>query len=162
MTSCLIARDRSTSYPKCSLLVWNLPAKLIFTWRDTRNSLLWRPSENIAAAREIGEIVQHSDRVVYLAHYYGRPLEYWAEIAGTFWPRSALPWPVATAENSDLDIQTRIDRLGFDPEYFVITDFDEYDNHPDMQTYLSNCELVAEDGRYLIYEFCTPDAAPEN
>jgi hypothetical protein len=47
--------------------------------------------ESRKVAREIGELVGHSVRVVFVSPYYGNPLSYHAEVAGDFWRRANRP-----------------------------------------------------------------------
>ena len=53
---------------------------------------------------------------------------------------------------------------GFVPDYFVITDFDEFErHHSDLREYLtSNCQTVAEADRYLIYGSCLNTDVPDS
>lgn len=85
-------------------------------------------------------------------------LQYYGELAGTSWPK-AIEHPLYRRPDArELSIQERLDGLGFEPEYFVITDFNDYQmRHPDLKAFLeSQCELVAESEYYLIYDgHCT-------
>jgi hypothetical protein len=83
--------------------------------------------------------VQHSDRVVFVARNYGLPLQYNAELTGHHWPRSIEYWLYAGKGNGSCRLRSRYAALGFTPEYFVITHFDEYrKNHVDLQGYLES------------------------
>ena len=125
-------------------------------YSEVRNSLYQTRLENPAIAQEIGRIIEHSSRTVYVAFYYGVPLEYYGEFGGA-------PWPVAIEVEfyrrqgeRELSVQERIDRLGFVPEYYVITHFDLYNRkHQDLQSYLkNNCSMLKETDLYLIYANC--------
>jgi len=64
---------------------------LFFLTLDLRHDLRVRGKiETEAVAREIGKIVNHGTRNLFISPYYGGPLEYFAEIAGAYWPRSGL------------------------------------------------------------------------
>ena len=118
-------------------------------------------------AWQVGEIVGHSTRVVYVSQYYGGPLEYHGELSGWFWPRSmkdtdrALGNAPAVAGRS---VAERLADLGtaqaraapdFVPEYFVITDFREDAHHDDLAEYLdAHCRKLAEDAAYLVFGEC--------
>jgi Dolichyl-phosphate-mannose-protein mannosyltransferase len=137
--------------------------------------------ESRAIAQEIGNIVQHSDKVAYLATYYGMPLEYYGELSGTYWPRRLVNWDwvkdrqqgiieqskqdwsrritnwiFRRLEQRELSIQERFEGLNIVPEYFVITDFDEFNrHHGDLKVFLEhNCSLIAKRDKYLIYRDC--------
>ena len=125
-------------------------------YREVRGSLYQTRLEDPAVAWEIGEVIQHSPRTVYVAYYYGVPLEYYGEFGGA-------PWPVRIEDEfyrrpgeRELSVQERIVGLGFEPEYFVITHFDLYNRkHQDLQVYLkNNCSALKETNAYLIYANC--------
>ncbi|HET9905883.1 MAG TPA: hypothetical protein VFQ23_04565, partial [Anaerolineales bacterium] len=127
-------------------------------YTEVRNSLYQTNLENPTVAREIGRIIQHSSRTVFVAFYYGVPLEYYGEFGGA-------PWPVRIEEEfyrrqgeRELSIPERIDSLGFVPEYYVITHFNLYNRkHQDLQAYLeNNCSVLKETEAYLIYSKCGP------
>jgi hypothetical protein len=109
--------------------------------------------ERREVAEAIGKIVGHSRHTVFIASYYGRPLEYFGQLSGTFWPRREEHWAYQNAGSTALSVEDRLQNLGFSPEYFVITDFSEYRNHHgDLQNYLTtNGRLVAENDAYLVY-----------
>jgi hypothetical protein len=144
-------------------LYWRLTAigvlgvALCFSFLEVRSRAGTQVFESVETAREIGEIVNHSTRVVYLARYYGLPLQYNGELTGAYWPRKISYYLYRRAGDRELSIQQRLDGLGFTPEYFVITDWNEYrKNHTDLQEYLADhCVLVAENDRYLVYNTCT-------
>ncbi|MCI0560736.1 MAG: glycosyltransferase family 39 protein, partial [Nitrososphaera sp.] len=101
--------------------------------------------ENVAAAREIGEIVSHSTRVVYVAPFYGMPLEYYGELTGAYWPRSIANTDQALGISRSRSVEERLNALDFAPQYFVITNFDEFSrHHTDLKEFLErNCPLFA-------------------
>jgi 4-amino-4-deoxy-L-arabinose transferase-like glycosyltransferase len=141
---------------------WWVPVAAIFllavyfAHREVRESLYRYHFENPAMAREIGWIVQHSPRTVYVAHHYGLPLLYFGELGGTDWPVRIEDEFYRRPDARELSVQERLDGLGFIPEYFVITNFDLYNRkHQDLQVYLqNNCSLLAETSAYLIYANC--------
>jgi hypothetical protein len=121
--------------------------------------------ESIATAREIGDLVNHSNRVVYLARAYGTPLEYYGELTGTFFPRAVSSRDRALGKKGEtLSVEQRLDALGFNLEYFVITNFNEFErHHGDLREYLAdNCSELASSERYIIYEQCEkPDQSSQ-
>ena len=104
-------------------------------------------------AAEIGERVEHSTRVAYVAYTYGLPLEYHGELAGEAWPRPARGWPLARRGEGPRSIGQRLEGLGFPPDYFVITDFREYErHHADLRAALErDATLVTRAERYAIW-----------
>ena len=129
---------------------------LYFSYREVHDSLYQFHMEDPAVAHEIGEIVHHSPRTVFVSNYYGVPLEYYGEFGGA-------PWPVRIEDafyrrpgEPELSVEERIDGLGFTPEYFVITNFNLFNHkHQDLRAYLeNNCPILKETGAYLIYANC--------
>jgi hypothetical protein len=110
--------------------------------------------ERKEVAEEIGNVVDHSSQTVYVASYYGWPLEYYAELTGTYWPRSVSDIDSALGVHQVVSVEDRLENLGFTPEYFIITDFSEFNrHHSDLKVFLSqNTELMAESEAYLIYK----------
>jgi hypothetical protein len=131
---------------------------LLMNFRETNDSFRSHPViERKDVAEEIGEIVNHSQATVYIASYYGRPLEYYGELTGTYWPRSISDLDSALGINQVLTVEDRFKKLEFDPEYFIITDFSEYNrHHPDLKEYLSqNFPVKAHSEHFLIYQLST-------
>jgi 4-amino-4-deoxy-L-arabinose transferase-like glycosyltransferase len=142
---------------------WRLPvvgAAMLLVWwsfREVRQALSAdRNMESVSVARRIGEIVHHSSRTVYLARYYGLPLQYNGELSGAYWPRRITYWLYRRPGERERSIDERLNAIGFTPEFFVITDFAEYEaNHADLAEYLEGkCSRVAVADEYLIYDAC--------
>jgi hypothetical protein len=133
-----------------------LVVMFFFGYRQINEGLHRAVFESESTAKEVGEIVHHSDQTVFIAHHYGLPLEYYGELSGAFWPKSSTYWFYREEGERELSVQERIDALGFEPEYFVITNFNEFTRlHQDLQSYLvQSCKVLAEDDDYLIYEKC--------
>ena len=130
--------------------------------------------ESPQVAREIGEMIGHSTKTLFLAPYYGRPLEYHAELSGQYWPRRRLSqdlidyglrggtgggrdlmgWLRRRPAYGEVGLEERFQALEFSPDYFVITAFREFErHHSDLAEFLDgNCSLVAADPEYLIFD----------
>ena len=105
----------------------------------------------------IGEIVHHSTKAVYVANNYGITLEYNGKLTGSYWPRRIeSPLYLSTRGQRILSIEERLAALNFVPEYFIITNFREYEqNHTDLRDYLdANCSIFSKSDEYLIYSGC--------
>jgi len=126
---------------------------IFFDVRDVRAGLNAPNFESEQLAQEIGEIVNHSSRLVLVSLHYGQSLEYYGRLSGAPWPKAIEYWLYRRPGERELSIQERLDNLGYEPEYFVITDFNGLNNrHPDLKEYLSaNCTIFAESDQYLIY-----------
>ena len=127
---------------------------LFFSLREVRNGLNAVTFESVALAREVGDIVNHSSRVVHVARQYGLPLEYYGEFSGAFWPKAIEVQLYRYPGEKELSIEERLEGLGFTPEYFVITDFNGFEQrHPDLKAFLAaHCTPIATSKRYLIYD----------
>lgn len=149
---------------------WRIPVLAVVLlclyvgYRDVRGRLYQTRLEDPRVAWEIGEIIHHSPRTVYVAFYYGVPLTYYGEFGGA-------PWPVRIDDEfyrrpgeQERSVQERLDGLGFVPEFFVITHFDLFARkHQDLKEYLaSNCALISQTDRYLVYGSCMDRSLPSS
>lgn len=142
---------------------WWIPiiiATILIIYHDiyeVRSNIGTQNVENAATAQEIGKIVNHSTNSVYIASYYGMPLEYYSEISGWYWPRRISDRDRALGINRSTNVQERLDTLGFSPEYFIVTDFREFNTyHDDLKEYLTKrCSLLASSDSYVIYNDCS-------
>jgi uncharacterized membrane protein len=135
-----------------------LVGALYFSHAEVRSNLYLTHFEEPVTAAEIGKIVGHSSRVVFVAYFYGVPLQYFGNFTG-------MPWPVRIdsplyrlPDARELSVQERKHSLGFEPEYYVITNFDLFKRkHADLEEYLkSSCQLEARSEQYLIFSSCQP------
>jgi hypothetical protein len=154
----IVARLRSA---RIHPILWCAPLAgmllLSVSWtRDVRAGLATRRPETEQVSKEIGELVHHSSRVVFLSPYYGMALQYMGEFTGRYWPRSITPGLYQLPGERELSIRERLDALGFTPEYFVITHMQEFEaNHRDLASYLeTSCQVLAARPDYLIYTAC--------
>lgn len=129
---------------------------LLFSDLQVRDSLYKQVFEAPDVAREIGEVVNHSQNTVFVAYHYGLPLEYYGELSGTFWPKSITYWFYRMPEEEEKSVQQRLEELEFIPEYFIITNFDEYRRlHQDLDAYLAeSCSVLVKTDRYHIFHLC--------
>lgn len=129
---------------------------LVITAYEVHKGLAYPNFESIDVLREVGGIVRHSTRTVYVARFYGRPLEYYGELSGLPWPQRITQGLYRRSGERELSIEERFNALGFSPEYFIITDFNQLDRyHPDMKEFLrDHCPVVAQSKQYLIYGAC--------
>jgi hypothetical protein len=158
LTAMVVARIRESSR---SRYVWAVPvAALAFAGAMDVHELARTPARNPyedpKIGREIGDIVGHSTKVVFLAPYYGVPLQYHGELTGAYWPRNITYWLYRQPGERERTVAERLHDIGFSPEYFVITHLTEFANHhDDLRSYLTQqCSLVAAQPKYLIYKNC--------
>jgi hypothetical protein len=133
-----------------------LTLAMLVGFREVRSRLGLQVLESEQVAREIGELVGHSTHVVFLAPYYGMPLQYYGELTGAYWHRSITYWLYRRPDERNLSVEDRLEAFGFRPRYFVITEFNEFrSHHTDLKEYLTeNCSVLAETPQYLIYNSC--------
>jgi hypothetical protein len=123
--------------------------------------------KKVAVYEEIGKKVGHSTRTVFLAAHEGEPLMYHGWLAGKKWPGawSFRREKYGLIEMTDFqDLKRRIDvgavkkRFKDDyepdnPEYFIITNFDEFKNQPDLKEFLTTeFSLLAQTKHYMIFD----------
>jgi 4-amino-4-deoxy-L-arabinose transferase-like glycosyltransferase len=156
---------KSTPYDRISrfVLAGALLLVLILNFQEIRRVLgAVIPIEQESVARKIGELVHHSTQTVYLASAYGMPLEYYGELSGAYWPRREVHWALqsqglfgeSTDQKPDRSLEERFQSLDFIPQYFIITNFSEFNiYHSDLKEYLlNNSSLIAQSRDYLIYQ----------
>ncbi len=134
----------------------SLALMMVFAWQGVREHLYQEVFESPQVAEEIGEIVHHSPNTVFVAYHYGLALEYYGEFSGAFWPKSITSSFYRQSKEQEKSIQERITSLGFSPEYFVITNFPEYQRlHQDLNEFLVGaCDERIEGDKYMIYTAC--------
>lgn len=131
--------------------------------------------KEVRAAREIGEIVGHSTSTVFLTSDYGRSLAYHGKLSG-------LPWPISISMRDRKEMGTPIpDRkelfnprylmirtyksklfkgkqiyeeyIRYTPDYFIVTDFEEFEKQPDLKDFLyNNFPVISKSEDYLIFD----------
>ena len=104
---------------------------------------------------EIGEHVGHSTRTIFLTMAYGKPLKYHGNLYGKFWPGEGDFRFFQLQEKSPLPAEERYHSMyeKHQPEYFIITNFYEYDKQPDLQKWLtSGYPILKETEEYLIFD----------
>jgi hypothetical protein len=109
----------------------------------------------VHVAEEIGALVRHSKRTVFLSGDYGLPLEYHGHVSG-------VPWPLASdfewEELAGVRPKTVEQRFADLPEegpldYFIVFDRYEYGQQPALRTFLAaRFPLVARGHDYLIFD----------
>lgn len=120
--------------------------------------------KEVKIAKEIGEIVDHSANTLFLTSDYGRSLTYHAEISGFPWPtRKSLserrlrgikiPRKEELFNNSYFTIRTHDRFIKYKPDFFIITDFEEFKNQRDLKEILTlNFPILIESEDYIIFD----------
>ncbi len=120
--------------------------------------------DTLRIAKEIGEHVEHSTNTVFLTPHFGRVLAYHGEFSGLPWPTSRSLYGRRlrgvkvpniktdfTSENIEILYQGKF--IKYTPDYFIVTDFQEYEKQSDLREYLNNNFpiLVKKEG-YLVFD----------
>jgi 4-amino-4-deoxy-L-arabinose transferase-like glycosyltransferase len=116
-------------------------------------------AENLSSqahiAEQIGQIVNHSARTLFLAPYYGAPLEYYGELAGNPWPTIGDSYSEQLVSGQLLTAEERLDQFFQDssPEYFIVTDIAEYQAQTELQKLLStHFSVIAQSEEFIIFD----------
>jgi hypothetical protein len=140
-------------------VAWRLPVAaallvmLVHSVFAVRRSETSQVFESEQTARAIGKLVQHSDNTAFLAYHYGLPLQYYGELAGMYWPRRITSALYRRLDEQERSVEQRFKDLDIRPEYFIITDFSEFErNHDDLAEFLdTHGVLIAKNDAYLVY-----------
>lgn len=119
--------------------------------------------EEIAVARRIGEIVNHSTWTIFLAHEYGYPLRYYGQLFGACWPRQQDLEVRKLRHLETLDVQKHFERLTkkWSPEYFIVADLEDFARQKDLRDLLTGrFGVIAESDKYLIFDL-TEESDPK-
>lgn len=124
-------------------------------WPETHNA----PDPDVRGYRNIGELVQHSTKVIFLTpHSYGGPLEYRGELSGWYWPCEADLRRARRRKKPPFDWRARFDELSHQgAEYFVSTPADELTKQRPLGRMLrERYRLLSSSDKYLVYDLRAP------
>ncbi|PJF39396.1 MAG: hypothetical protein CUN54_08820, partial [Phototrophicales bacterium] len=119
----------------------------------------------VQTAIEIGEEIDHNPNTLYLADAYGLPLIYHGELSGEFWPSVSDVEFTAYSGGLVQSVEERFTNnpIVDNPEYFVVTNFEEFARQPELEAYLNdNFPIIAETDDYIIYDLHTTNAITQN
>jgi hypothetical protein len=102
--------------------------------------------------------VAHSTRTIVLDPYEGKPLMYYGEFSGEWWPywydiRDEKLWG-----QREMSVEERLNLLSLNnsPECFIITDLVEFEGQEDLQEFLTTrFSILVERDEYLIFDLRT-------
>jgi len=108
----------------------------------------------VRTQREIGEMVKHSTKTIFLSSDYGVPLEYEGLLSGSSWP---LQWDLEWEQLAGLMSPSAQERFNTrftknSPEYFIVEDLREFEQQPDLKEFLSKFPIVSQKNDYLIFK----------
>lgn len=111
-------------------------------------------SAQVAAARAAGEAVKHSAHTVFLGEDGGTALVYLGEFSGVRWPSRGQIWAWELQGRAPVSADLRLhEMLEREPslEYFVVTDFGDLAQQPDLEQLLAGYPPVARGPGYAVY-----------
>lgn len=107
----------------------------------------------VTIAPEIGEQVEHSLNTVFLTEANGYPLRYYGDLGGASWPSGGDYYYASLQGRQIPDVEEYMDSRATPPEFFIITDFDEFERQADLADYLfANYPALAQTSEYLIFD----------
>lgn len=157
ITSLITRLTRTNPQFYWRMAMWGV---LVVSWllclMDTRSRLVAGDFGNrVRMEEEVGEIVNHSMKTIFLSGDYGVPLEYHGVLSGRPWPlASDLEWEQLTGTPL-LTAETRFDRWFAQsrPDYFIIMDSAEFEQQQDLQIFLTqNYPIVAQNKSFMIFD----------
>lgn len=121
------------------------------TWdvRSTLREADYRPEGERYA--QIGDLLGHDASAVALTPDYGYRLSYWGWLDAAFWP-TVGDLGYSSKRGADIDLEALFTKRTRGKAYFIVTDFDEWQNQPFLQEFLQPFPLFAEGEGYLIYD----------
>ena len=128
---------------------------LVLSIAVTRSRLVNADAEHkVRAQREIGELVNHSTKTIFLSNDYGVPLQYEGLLSGSSWP---LQWDLEWERLAYVKSQTAQERFNTrfakdSPDYFIVEDLREFERQPDLKQFLSKFPNVSQRNDYLVFK----------
>lgn len=117
----------------------------------------WQQNER-RIAPEIGDLVGHSTKTVFLSISNGLPLAYYGRIGGAEWGHrnEAIETYIERGPRFSPQEALTEENLGFEPEYFIVTELLEFKRQQALRDFLfENHPLIAHADDYLIFDLRT-------
>jgi 4-amino-4-deoxy-L-arabinose transferase-like glycosyltransferase len=129
---------------------------LILSLADARARLVGGDFEHkVRVEQEIGELVNHSIKTIFLSGDYGVPLEYHGLLSGWPWPlASDLQWEQLNGiPPRDAEARFKDEFAKYSPDYFIIMDMAEFQQQQDLKDFLTkNFAIVAQNNDFMIFD----------
>ena len=146
----------------CTNWYWRIPvfavivlALILHLYRIRQQMFNPNFEREVKIAQEVGNTVRHSTKTILLTRFYMSPFKYHAEVSGKFWPDRG--YFVASAMRGEripsAEERFNTQFLKDNPEYFIITNFQEFMRQPDLKNFLvQNFPVLAQNQNYLIFD----------
>ncbi len=112
-------------------------------------------AKEIRVARQIGQAVGHSMRTVMLVPWYGKPLQYYGELSGWWWPRGGDFNLEAMQGGRVLSAEERLRAFeaGGGVDYFIVSDRNELERQEDLRRLLgSSVRVLTETPDFVVFD----------
>jgi len=110
---------------------------------------------HIQSAQEIGRLIGHSSKTISLAYRGGNALAYHGEISRVDWPYCGILRYRKLRGLEKINVEEHFNKLYLkhSPEYFIVTNFKDFEKQPDLQSFLWNkFPVLAQTEDYLIFD----------
>ncbi len=155
----------------CTNRYWRIPVAAVIILALILNAysvrlIMYNPTfqQQIKIAQEIGDVIRHSTKTILLTSFYMSPFKYHGELAGEPWP-SAGDFTAYRLRGEPIpSAQERFNAqfLKHNPEFFIITDFNELMRQTDLKNFLvQNFSILAQNPNYVIFDLRKP-LKPQN
>jgi len=109
----------------------------------------------VKIAEQIGKTVNHSRHTIFMAHHYGRFLKYHGQLSGLYWPSVNDWWYYGRVPGKKITAEERLNiwLSMYSSEYFIVTDFREFDRQLDLKKLLTQkYPVLVQNDNYLIFD----------
>ena len=116
---------------------------------------------DVRIAREVGQVVSHSPRTIFLSPHYGAHVVYYGEISGRWWPNRPEFRLEELRNQPKVPAPERLKRyLREEPaDFFIVMDFAEWEAQADLREHLqATYPAVVRRPEYIIFDLTRPFA----
>lgn len=108
--------------------------------------------QDAALAEQASSLFKPEDKVVCIAPYYGLPLRYWGWMDPTNW-MSGQDIYLRQLAGQEFDSTELFKETTAGMDYFLVMNFDEFENQPEVKNYLENgYEVKATTADYIVFD----------
>lgn len=108
----------------------------------------------VADYQQIGEVIGHSARAIYLAEDYGKALIYHGEFSGVGWPTSNLIRDMHRTDRRPLESVADFEELARkrQAEFFVVTAVKDFDSQAELKEHVTGIyPVLARTDRFIVF-----------
>jgi hypothetical protein len=149
-----LAESTVRGYERSAALVILVLGLVMVVWnvRNQMKAVDYRPEAEMWA--EIGELIEDKS-VIALTQNYGSQLEYWGWRTVPTWPYTGDP-VYAKIRGNDAFFERLFADYSSRKEYFLVTDFKEFDQQVELRERLYEYPIYMEGNGFLIFDLRNP------